>query len=209
MSESMNERGFTLIEVLVALAITGLVAVLVYGALSSAIGASESTRQQAERLQTLDRLFQLLQRDIAQAVKRPGINRDGERQPAFSGGVDGAGLLLLTRGGWPNSRQQQRSDLQRVRYRWDGNTLWRDYWLHTDRGPLEEPISTPLATDLKAIRLRFLDGSAGSAAADSGQWRQRWLAREAGDRLPAAVEVVVELPAWGEVRRLFVLPANA
>jgi general secretion pathway protein J len=204
----MNERGFTLIEVLVALAITALVAVLVYGGLSSAIAAGESTRQEAERLRTLDRLFQLLQRDITQAVKRPVRNRDGERQAAFSGGVAGDALLLLTRGGWPNSRQQQRSDLQRVRYRWDGSTLWRDYWLHTDRGPLEEPISTPLATDLKAVRLRFLDGSAGSAAVDSGQWRPSWLAREAGDRLPAAVEVVVELQAWGEVRRLFVLPAN-
>ncbi len=205
----MTERGFTLIEVLVALALTALVAMLAYGALSSAISAGDSTQEEAQRLQTLDRVFQLLQRDLGLVLKRPVQNGYGEKQPAFAGAVAGDGLLELTRAAWPNSRQQQRSDLQRVHYRWDGSVLWRDYWLHTDRGPVEAPVSVALSRDLKSIRLRFLDGSAGSAAADSSQWRDSWLARDSGDRLPAAVEVVVEMEAWGEVRRLFVLPANA
>ena len=205
----MTERGFTLIEVLVSLALTALVAMLAYAALSSTISAGDSTYEQAQVLQDLDRVFQLLERDLAQVVKRPVQNGYGEKQPAFASVLAGYGLLQLTRGAWPNSRQQQRSDLQRVRYRWDGGVLWRDYWMHTDRSPVEEPISVALSRDLKSIRLRFLDGTAGTAAADSSQWRDGWLARESADRLPAAVEVVVEMEAWGELRRLFVLPANA
>lgn len=205
----MTERGFTLIEVLVALALTALVAMLAYGALSSAISAGDSTQEEAQRLQDLDRAFQLLQRDLGQVLKRPVQNGYGEKQPAFAGAVAGDGLLEFTRAAWPNSRQQQRSDLQRVYYRWDGSVLWRDYWLHTDRGPGSEPVSVALSRDLKSIRLRFLDGAAGSAAVDSGQWRDSWLAQDSADRLPAAVEVVVDMEAWGEVRRLFVLPANA
>lgn len=205
----MTERGFTLIEVLVALSLTALVAMLSYGALSSAISAGDSTHIEAQRLQALDRVFQLLQRDLGQVVKRPVQNGYGENLPAFAGAAGGEGLLEFTRAGWPNSRQQQRSDLQRVDYRWDGSVLWRDYWTHTDRSAAEAPVSVALSRDLKSIRLRFLDDSAGSAAVDSSQWRDGWLARDSGDRLPAAVEVVVELEAWGEVRRLFVLPANA
>jgi general secretion pathway protein J len=203
----MTERGFTLIEVLVALAITALVAVIAYGALTSAIGANDSTQLEGKRLQSLDRAFQLLRRDITQSLKRPVVMVYGEHRPAFVGGVDEL-LLEFTRAGWANSRQQQRSDMQRVRYRVEGDTLWRDYWLHTDGDVADAANSSPLLGGIEELRLRFLDASAGSSAAEDGQWRASWHTRDAADPLPAAVEVVVNLEVWGEVRRVFVLPAN-
>ncbi len=204
----MNERGFTLIEVLVSLVLTGLVAVLAYGALSSTIAASESTDDEARRLQSLEQAFRLLQRDIAQVVVRPVFDNYGERQAVFSGGRAGEPLMSFTRAGWHNARGQQRSRLQRVDYRLENNRLWRDYWFNADRSPVDEPVSVELLSDLVGMRIRFLDGSAGTPGADSNQWRESWLARDAADRIPAAVEIVLELEVWGEVRRLFVLPAN-
>jgi general secretion pathway protein J len=205
----MSERGFTLIEVLVALALTALVAMMAYASLSAAISASESTRLDAERLQTVDRLFQILQRDIGQAVSRPISDGYGEIQPALRGGVVDGELLLFTRSGWPNARQQLRSDLQRVRYRSTGDTLWRDYWEHTDIAPGTQPISTRVASGLPAVRMRFLGPDASSFGTDSSEWRDSWLTQSRTDGLPLAVEVILELQAWGEIRRLFVLPDNA
>ncbi len=204
----MSERGFTLIEVLVALALTALVAMMAYASLSAAISASESTRSDAERLQTFDRLFQILQRDISQAVLRPVSDGYGDMQPALRGGVVDGELLVLTRAGWPNARQQLRSDLQRVRYRSTGDTLWRDYWEHTDIAPGVQPISTRVASGLPAIRMRFLGPGATNFGAESSEWRDSWLTRSRTDRLPLAVEVILELQAWGEIRRLLVLPDN-
>lgn len=204
----MSERGFTLIEVLVALALTALVAMMAYASLSAAISASQSTRSDAERLQTVDRLFQILQRDISQAVLRPVSDGYGDIQPALRGGAIDGELLLLTRAGWPNARQQLRSDLQRVRYRSTGDTLWRDYWEHTDIAPGVQPISTRVASGLPAIRMRFLGPGASNSGSESSEWRDSWLTQSRTDRLPLAVEVILELQAWGEIRRLLVLPDN-
>jgi general secretion pathway protein J len=204
----MSERGFTLIEVLVALAITALIATMVYSALSSALLANETTELEARRMQSVDQLFQILRRDISQAVKRPVTNGYAEQLPALSGGNTAGELLELTRAGWPNSREQLRSDLQRVRYRWDGATLWRDHWQHTDRTIGEEPVSSAFVGEIKAIHVRFLGTDAASGAQDSAQWRENWLARDSADQMPLAIEVVAELESRGEVRRVFLLPAN-
>jgi general secretion pathway protein J len=204
----MSERGFTLIEVLVALALTALVAMMAYASLSSVIAASESTRADAAQLQSLDRLLAILERDINLVVARPAANEYGEIQPALRGGVVEGELLLLTRAGWPNSREQARSDLQRVRYRASGGKLWRDYWVQTDPAPGIQPISTSLASDLEDIRLRFLGPGANSVSAQGSEWRESWQATAGSDRLPVAVEVVLEVKSWGEIRRLMVLPGN-
>jgi general secretion pathway protein J len=202
-----NARGFTLIEVLVALVLTGLVAVLAYGALSSTIVASESTEREAQRLQALAKTFRLLERDLGFIVKRPATNNYGEPLAVLGVGEEGA-LLSFTRGGWPNARDQLRSDLQRVRYRWENQKLWRDYWFHTDRSPVDEAVSVVLMDGVQEVRLRFLNSVGVADNSEHGQWRQTWLVRDAGDRLPAAVEVVFVVEVVGEVRRLLVLPAN-
>lgn len=204
----MADRGFTLIEVLVALALTALVAILAYGALSSSLTAAETAASAANRLQALEQTFNLLQRDLGQIVKRPISNNFGEREAAFSAGQTPIALLTLTRGGWANSRQQQRSELQRVDYRWQDGHLWRDYWFNADRGPLDEPESALLLNNVSSIHLRLLDMSADSTGLEGGQWRDTWLAQQSGDRLPAAIEVVLKLEYWGDVRRVFVLPDN-
>lgn len=205
----MNERGFTLVEVLVALLLTGLVAVLAYSALASALGASQSSDSEAQRLRDLDRAFRLLQRDLTQLVARPVTNGFGESEAVFAGASGGGQLLALTRGGWPDARGEQRSELQRVAWRWQENRLWRDYWTNTDRAPAEESVSTLVLENIEDIRLRFLDGVGPALGSDSAQWRDSWYAPTPGDRLPAAVEIVLTVEAWGEIRRLFVLPADA
>lgn len=205
----MNERGFTLVEVLVALLLTGLVAMLAYSALASAMGASQSTDSEAQRLRELDRTFRLLQRDLGQLVLRPVTNGYGESEAVFAGASGAGQLLALTRAGWPDARGEQRSELQRVAWRWQDQQLWRDYWANTDRAPSEESVSTLVLENIQDIRLRFLDGAGNNLDSGNARWRDSWYAPTAGERLPAAVEVVLTVEAWGEIRRLFVLPADA
>ena len=56
--------GFTLIEVLVAMAITAVIAVLAYVSLSTVIVGVDSVRAEAEKINTMNRAFQIFSRDI-------------------------------------------------------------------------------------------------------------------------------------------------
>ncbi len=218
----MRSTGFTLLEVLVAIAITALVAVMAYGAFSSAMDAGDHNTARAEQLNELDSALRIVERDLAQAISRGIAGSYGEWEPAFQGITEGglnAGrngidnyALQFTRDGWSNPLQQQRSELQRVGYRLQDGTLWRDHWQHLDLVQAEEPRRLPLLSGIVSMRLRFLGVATGEKNALGGQWLEQWPATTAADRaseqLPVAVEWVMELEEWGEIRRLFPLPEN-
>jgi len=134
--------GFTLVEVLMALSISALVAVLAYGSVSAATSAVTTTRLQAERLDRLDTTWQLLARDLQQIVAPPIEQRSvphlapvqtqslGLFGAITSGSAEGAGdkavtLLRFVRSGWKNPLKRHRSDLQLVIYEWYKSNLYR------------------------------------------------------------------------------------
>ncbi|MDB2512038.1 type II secretion system minor pseudopilin GspJ [Luminiphilus sp.] len=83
-------RGFTLIEVLIAMAITAFVSVLSYQALSTALTGIESVRAESERLHEINRAFNVLSRDIRQMTNRPVRDEFGQLASAVLGGAAGA-----------------------------------------------------------------------------------------------------------------------
>jgi general secretion pathway protein J len=222
-----RQRGFTLIEVMIAVAISLLIATLAYGFLSSAVTAKDSSDEALVTVNQLETVFQLLATDLHHVVDRElpstaaGLGST-QAAPAFMGGNSasrGANFLLgdyvlrFARDGWANPLQQQRSDLQRVGYRWLDGQLWRDYWPERNQ-PLDvEPAGQRLLIeDLKAIRIRFLPFSAKQVSA--GPWQDVWPPEDGNlqaingpDRtLPAAVEITLTLEEVGDVQRIISLP---
>ncbi len=59
-----RNAGFTLVEVLIAMAITAFVAVVGYTSLTTVILGVDSLRQESRRLEELNRAFQVLGRDF-------------------------------------------------------------------------------------------------------------------------------------------------
>ena len=106
-----RQRGFTLIEVLIALSITAFVAALAYSSLSRAIDGVEGTRAIAERTSEINRAWTILSRDLRQFVPRPVRDEFGEEEPAMLGGPAARYLLSFTRAGWFNPNQLPRSSL--------------------------------------------------------------------------------------------------
>ena len=66
MKTPANATGFTLIELVVALAIFALLSVMAYSGLRLVLDARERTAQQAERLATLQLAFTVIGRDLEQ-----------------------------------------------------------------------------------------------------------------------------------------------
>ncbi|MDG1684198.1 MAG: type II secretion system minor pseudopilin GspJ [Luminiphilus sp.] len=217
MVSKFKARGFTLIEVLIAMAITALVAIVSYSALSAAISSAEALRISTERARDIGQVMAILSRDIRQVAKRPVIDEFGQRMPAVLGGALARDELTLTRAGWHNSTGAPRSTLQRVHWWIEDETLWRGYFPVLDRTVGTERIETAVLNEVEGFEVRFLPSLAmleinRDDVIDRKNWEDSWVADVSqpnqGLPPPAAVEVTMEVSGLGEVKRLYVLPEH-
>jgi general secretion pathway protein J len=194
----MRSRGFTLLELLVALSIFAVLAAMAYGGLNTVMKARATTDAKAARLTQLQNSYFWLERDIEQGVDRPIRDEFGDSQPSLMGVELGEYRLALTRDGWRNPATRVRSNLQRVAYGLRDEELVRSYWNVLDRGPESQPLESVLLDGVKALELRYLDAQQ--------RWHDNWPDASQGGivaALPRAVEVTVETEQEGRITWLF------
>jgi general secretion pathway protein J len=193
-------RGFTLIEMLVALLILAVMSALGYSTYRAArIGAARAQDSMA-RTREIEFGLRILEQDLAEAVPRPIRDPLGTtRHPAFRGGPGQPTLLDLTRAGWSNTAGMQRSTLQRVSYQLVGDKFQRSYQTVLDPTSASQPVVQDLLTGVTSIQLNFLDSAQ--------NWNTLWppatlpLPDSEWTR-PVAVEILIQFKDWGKVRRL-------
>lgn len=193
----MNRRGFTLVELLVALAIFAVVAALAYGGLNAVLEARRHTAADAARLRDLQRAVSLLAADVEQAAPRPVRDEYGDRADAVRGG----GLhapLELTRAGRANPARLARSQFERVAWVLRDGTLVRRHWTVLDRAQDSAPLEDALLSGVLRFEVRFLGFD--------GEWAEQWPRLEAGGA-PRAVEVIIDLQGIGRIPRILRIPA--
>lgn len=197
MNKRASQRGFTLLEIVVAVAITAVVVTLSYQGFNTARRGVEGGRELLREVNALDRTWQVLGQDLRHLLPPAAANSPmsptGVRR-AFRGetlyeDTRGESLVLqLTRGDWFNPTGRLRSDLQQVIYRVDEDArLWRDY--RPDRNlPVEDWrydegfLHQPLLDNIHSIELRFLSASRAASQGDglmrgedySRDWEERW-----------------------------------
>lgn len=186
-------QGFTLLELLVALAIFAVIAVMAYKGLDTILTAHLQTDQHATQLARLQMTLTWLGRDIEQYIERPIRDQYGDRQQALQGTIS---HLELTRAGWRNPAQQQRSSLQRVAYHLENKTLMRSYWWVLDRAQDARPLKMDLLNEVNEIQFRYLD--------ENLRWREQWPPNEKASL--KAIEVTLTVLGWGRITRLFRVP---
>ena len=202
--------GFTLIEVLLAMAITAFIAVLAYSALSASITSSEVHSRKAQQLVDVQLALTFLERDIRHAVGRGVRDEYGDLQPALSGGALEDFVLQLTRRGWDNPSDVRRGELQRLRYQLEDQSLWRESWLVLDRVSEDDGLQRALLiANVTDFSLRFLGEAAAGSAFNkslSGQWSESWSVSD--DSLPLAIEINLDIENFGRVTRVFAITAQ-
>ncbi|HXS89757.1 MAG TPA: type II secretion system minor pseudopilin GspJ [Steroidobacteraceae bacterium] len=199
--EHMRTRGFTLLEVLVAVVIFGIISILAYGGYNQLIRQSEIVESSATRTRAIQSTVQRMAEDFEMLEPRPIREPLGETlEPALrAGGTRVDTLLDLTRSGWTNPAGLTRSTLQRVTYRLMDNKLERAYWNALDRTLTTEPTSAVLLDKVRTASFRFMD--------QNQTWHEQWppLGYSGPDAVrlrPIAVEVTLELEDWGKLVRL-------
>jgi general secretion pathway protein J len=182
-------RGFTLLEVLIAVAIVALIATLGYRAVAALSTSETKLAAEATRWRTLDLFFARLEGDLRQAMPRPARLSDA-LEPAWVGDADAEGnsVLEFSRAG-PEFTLEAGSAGQRLAYRLRAGAVEVLYWASYDRPRGVDPTAYPLLDGVARFQLAYLT--------QGGTWADSW-PLVAESPLPRAVKVDLTL-ASGEV----------
>ncbi len=192
-----RQQGFTLIEVLVAIAIFASLSVGAYQVLNQVQRSNELSLERSERLKTLQRALVFMNHDFRQMALR---------QTRTQGEVPSSQLVhwqdylldsdtkgvMFARSGWHNPQQQfPRGEVTKVGYRIKDEQLERVWWRYPDTPAGQAPVVMPLIDKVESFDLRFFDGQ---------NWQQTW---EKKNALPQAITVILELKDYGRIERIY------
>ncbi|MHC6647030.1 type II secretion system minor pseudopilin GspJ [Alteromonas sp. HB246098] len=201
------QRGFTLIEILIAMAIFTLIGLASTGLLTTVIDSNDISEERFAKLQLLQRAMITIERDLQQAVPRASRVNGEKQDVVMAGGEtddsndDGIGFV---RGGWHNPQLMlPRSTLQFVAYRLQENKLERLYSNYVDNVIGYEPKVRVLLEDIESLKIEFLATSNSSSLDDDEDIS--WSESYKGTALPRAVAIEFVSKDFGKIRREFTL----
>lgn len=192
-------RGFTLLELLVAISIFAVLAVLSYGSVRHMLSFDQGLRQATKRYEALRFAVVIIEQDLSAVAPRSVRDALGEPEPALRAGLKGE-LLTFTRRMPDIGHFDGGPALRRVRYRVQDGALYRDVWDVLDRTPDTTFRSQRLLRDVKALKLRFFE---------SGAWVEFWPRDEnsvSQDQLPRGIEFTLEFTNKLNLRRVVARP---
>ena len=196
-ANNARSAGFTLVEVMIALMIFGMIAAAGVALLAFSVRAQGTTDAVLDDLGAVNRLASVMTADLAQAQDRPTRDEAGVRLPAFAGAAGATPLLRLVRAGWSNPDEAPRADLQKVEYRLAGTTLERVAYPALDGAAPLAPAA--LVEGVRDVRLRFRY---------RGAWTDRWEGN-AEAALPRAAELTLLTEDGRSYRMMFLVGTGA
>lgn len=201
MSRSARQRGLTLIELMVALAIFAILGVLSYRALAEVANSRARLEEHFERWRAIGRSMQRIDADLIQVVAPVALGVPAGGSPnGQTAASSAAAPMILGRaasGGGPEFQFLRLDDtrgVRRVGYRLvDGRLDWLRW---SGRDALGEPSVEPLLTNVRDLRWRFLLNNTRLDAWPPGDNR---------NPLPDAVILELDLPDVGVITRMIAL----
>lgn len=195
-----RQRGFTLLEIMVALAIFAVIAMAGAEIFAGVAGASERSQAKLKDLQRIQRAMTIIERDILQIVARAPRIEGENNDIVFTGGRyindSSADGMAFVRAGWLNPQQRlARSQLQAVSYILNADQqLVRQYSLFVDQATGSEAKQQVLLEQVSDLQLYFL-----TQPIKNNQ--PKWAESFTGSTLPLAIAIELETQQFGLIRR--------
>ncbi len=197
----VRDAGFTLIEILVALIIFAIMALLSYRAIAAVLDSRDQLTSETQKWRDCALFFARVEQDLGAVLDRPVRSADDLAAPAFIINPDpGAeAVFALTRAGFAQSDGVLAAP-QRVGYRARDGRVDLVLWPHPDAAPRSSAQAYAALGGVADLKLRALDAR--------GNWQPRWPLAAAGaaaETFPAAVELTLTLRSGESVTRLFAM----
>ncbi len=220
----------------IAIALSALVAAMAYESFDGASRNAERTRELLDEVNKLDKAWQLIGQDMRNIVPlNTALPTTQVRFEAASQKTKGKDtfqvVMVFARRGWVNPLGRMRSDLQQVNYRVAEGKLWRDY-LPERNLPLEnidferDSLHQLLLDDVADVQVRFLSEANikanGKSVLEGNEYSKSWEptwpplnggggnggpgTNGAGSAMPVALEISIELEGGNRSVRLFEIP---
>jgi len=198
---NINDNGFTLVEVLVALFIFAILTSASTLMLTGSLNSKTAVNEQSKALTSLQLARATIKADMLQVTIRPRRTEFGD-QPnlGFEGGLiftDQPFLSFMRRGAINPFGAAQRGNSQSVRYLVRGGKLIREVSSRSDPTTSTPKTERVLLSGINALNIQFLV---------NGVWVNEWRAATYdAERLPSAVALTLDINDYGPVRQLFAL----
>ncbi len=209
-----QQRGLTLLEVLIALSIFSLIGMASYRVLSATIESQQASEIYSQLLSERQKALNIIDRDLQQLIDR-SIRSTAAEQAAFIQVNQELYPLEFTRGGRRNPLMLPRSSMQRIAYdigphpqsanrnsqyyRDDRSYLRRHIWSALDREEDAPVIIQTLLPDIEQLSVAVLS--------EKGR-HQEWPLPEQETNedepvKPLAIEIVLENSVGEQLSRLY------
>jgi general secretion pathway protein J len=198
-----RSQGFTLIEIIVAVAIFGMLSIGAYTVLDAGVRSQRQTEYRLEKLATLQRALQVIEKDLQMLSLRQVRDELGDKIPLLRGQSDSSGqasFIEFTRSNWRNPAGLPRSNLQHVMYNFAQGKLIREHHIFLDQVSSSPKVTRLLLEDVKSMSISFLNKADG--------WSNTWsmFATQPSDiPLPKAIKISMEVDSFGVIERLIVI----
>jgi len=193
-----NSRGFTLLEVLIAIAIFSVISMASFSIFQTVLNSDTVTKERTERINELQRGFLIIERDMLQIAKR-SVRLNGEAPESSFLRTDNESYsnteqaLAFVRHGWTNpGLLLPRSDMQSVAYQLNETVLERVHFNFVDAVLGEEPKVRALISKVEKLDIEFYDG-------------KEWQKTLPENTLPMAIAIELDTTDYGIIRRQFLV----
>jgi general secretion pathway protein J len=196
-----TKLGFTLIEVIIAIAIFSMLALGANALLANVTKSNELSAAREGQFEQLQRAMLIMERDFLQIQQRIPRTQGIENNLVITGGEfefesDAYGIGFV-RGGWRNPQLRlKRSSLQNVAYRLQEKRLERLHTNYVDVTIGTEPYVRILLEDVTDFKVELLRDIKSNL-----KWSETIPAAE----LPYAIAITITSDTFGVIRREFLV----
>ena len=202
LKQTKAHKGFTLLEMLIAIAIFAMLGLAANEVLSTVLTNDEVTRNFSVRLKALQQGFGAIERDLGQMVARtPRLLEGGRGTTVFQTGNDildsESEALVFYRLGWLNpDGLLPRGSIQSVAYVVREGKLERWYFPYPEPEFGAEPMKTVIIDKVLSVEYSFF-------------MEDKWERKVEATKLPKAIAMEIEIEGLGKIQRKFMLPLGA
>jgi len=195
----IKAKGFTLMELLIAISILAILMSMSYSGLNSVLISHERISEQQDKFKKFNYTFIQLRTELQHIVARPVADVYGTKLAALSLTYGNGVELSFTRAGRPNPSGMRRSSLQRIEYFMDDDTLKKRVWRAPDNSDIRNSKELTLLPNITELIIEVL--------ADNRRWYKSWPPQNSPiDILPKAIKFTVKEKDKGEFMQIIEFP---